>query len=467
MILKQYYLNCLAHASYLVGGESSGVGLVVDPQRDVQQYLDDAKTLGLQIRYVALTHCHADFIAGHLELRKRAGAEICMGARAHAEFAFRPLRDGDSLELGSVSLQALETPGHTLESICLLVFDRLRDPARPYAVLTGDTLFIGDVGRPDLQAAVGVSAVELAGKLYDSLHEKILPLPDETLVYPAHGAGSLCGRKLSKETVSTLGEQRAVNYALQPMDRETFVRLMTADLPESPAYFSYDAALNSRERPTLDESLLEALQPLSLAEVLERQAAGAQVLDTREPADFARAHLAGSLHIGLGGQYATWAGTLLDKERPIILITEAGQEEPSAMRLGRIGFDRVTGYLGEGVEALEARRDLAEGWDRLSPAAVLDMLSDADPPVVIDVRSEKEHGEKSIEGSLNIPLSRLRQRLHEVPRERLKVVHCAGGYRSAIAAGILQGEGVPGVTEMAGGLGGWEAAGLPVRRAQA
>ena len=415
MVLKQYYLNCLAHASYLIGDETAGTALIVDPQRDVQQYLDECEQRGLQIRYVLLTHCHADFIAGHLELRARAGAEICMGARAVAEFPFRALRDGDLLALGSVRLRILETPGHTIESICALVFDQTGDADKPYAVLTGDTLFIGDVGRPDLQASIGLSATELAGKLYDSLHEKLLTLPDDTLVYPAHGAGSLCGRKMSKETVSTIGEQRALNYALQPMDRETFVRLLTADLPESPAYFSYDAALNSRERPTLDEALRMALQPLTLDAVLERQAAGAQVLDTREPADFARAHLAGSVNIGLSGQYATWAGALLDRDRPIVLIAESDQQEQSAMRLGRIGFDHVVGYLSSGVAALEERRDLAEGWDRLAPATVRQMLASAHPPIVLDVRSEKEHGERRIAGSLNIPLHRLRERILEVP----------------------------------------------------
>ena len=462
MILKQYYLNCLAHASYLVGDEAAGLAAVIDPQRDVQQYLDECERLRLQIKYVVLTHCHADFVAGHLELRERAGAEICMGARAEAEFAFRALADGDTLRLGSILLKALETPGHTMESICLLVFDASRGIDKPHAVLTGDTLFIGDVGRPDLQASIGISAPELAGHLYDSLHEKLLTLTDETLVYPAHGAGSLCGRRMSKETVSTIGEQRRLNYALQPMERDSFVGLMTADLPESPAYFSYDAALNTQEHATLHQSLERALKPLSLDEVLAQRAAGAQLLDTRDPADFARAHLSGSLNIGLGGQYATWAGTLLDRARPIVLIAEPGREEESAMRLGRIGFDRVAGYLGTGVAALEDRRDLAEGWDRLSPAVVQDMLASADPPLVLDVRSTKEYGEKRIAGSLNIPLNHLRERVREVPRAGLKIVHCAGGYRSSIATGILQGEGIPQVAELVGGLGAWEAAGLPV-----
>src|SRR5271157_4293728 len=268
MYLKQYYLGCLAHASYLIADEASGSAIVVDPQRDIQQYLNDAEQLGVQIRHVFLTHFHADFIAGHLELRDRCGAEIRLGARAQAEYEFVPMKDGDTLEFPGLRLRILETPGHTIESISVLVFDLQKDSDKPYAVLTGDTLFIGDVGRPDLRASLGWTAQELGGHLYDSLHDKLMPLPDETLVYPAHGAGSLCGKHLSSDTVSTLGEQRRFNYALQPMSKEEFTRLVTADQPEAPAYFTYDAVLNTRERPTLDEALEEVLQPVELEEVL-------------------------------------------------------------------------------------------------------------------------------------------------------------------------------------------------------
>src|SRR5262249_27833325 len=253
--------------------------------------------------HVFLTHFHADFVAGHLELRDRAGAKIYLGARGQAEYAFTPMKNGDALEFGRVRLQVLETPGHTSESICILVYDLEKEAQNPHAVLTGDTLFIGDVGRPDLRASLGWSASELGGLLYDSLREKLLPLPDETLVYPAHGAGSLCGRAISTETVSTIGDQRRLNYALQPMSKEEFVRLVTADQPDAPAYFTYDAVLNTKERPTLEKALEKALQPLSLDTVLEMQADGAQILDVRDPAEFAKAHLSGSINIGLGGQY--------------------------------------------------------------------------------------------------------------------------------------------------------------------
>ena len=462
MILKQHYLNCLAHASYLVGDEATGTALIIDPQRDVDQYMSECSELGLQVKYVILTHCHADFVAGHLELRKRAGAQICMGAQANAEFAFIPLKDGGVLELGSLRFTALETPGHTLESISVLLHDTSSNTERPHAVFTGDTLFIGDVGRPDLQASIGITAEELAGKLYDSLREKLMTLPDETLVYPAHGAGSLCGAKMSKETVSTIGEQRRTNYALQPMERREFVDLLTAEERESPAYFSYDAVLNTKEHATLDETLQKALTPLSLDDVLALRDSDAQLLDTRDGADFARAHLAGSLNIGLGGQYATWAGSLLDRDRPIVVIAEPGYEEQSAMRLGRIGFDHIAGYLDQGIAALDARRELADGWDRLGPAELQELLDSAVPPVVIDVRTEREHAAKKIEGSVNLPLSRLGGIVAALDRERPYVVHCAGGYRSSIGASILQKEGIVNIAELAGGVAAWQAAKMPI-----
>jgi len=326
VILKQYYLGCLAHASYLIGDEASGTAIVVDPQRDIQQYLSDSQRFGLQIRHVFLTHFHADFVAGHLELRDRCGATIRLGSRAQAEYAFVPMKDEDAMEFPGLRLQVLETPGHTIESISILVFDLAKDSVKPYAVLTGDTLFIGDVGRPDLRASLGWTANELGSYLYDSLHKQLLPLQDETLVYPAHGAGSLCGKSLSSDTVSSLGDQRRLNYALQPMTKQEFVRLVTADQPDAPPYFTYDAILNTRERTTLDENLERVLQPIDVDEVVRMGDAGCQILDVRDPAEYAKGHLAGSINIGLGGQYATWAGTLLERTKPIVIIAEPGRE---------------------------------------------------------------------------------------------------------------------------------------------
>ena len=462
MILKQFYLSCLAHASYVIGDEQSGTAVVVDPQRDIDQYVAFAGENNLTIRHVFLTHLHADFVAGHLELRDRVGARICLGAAAKAEYPFTPFHDGDVLEFGRVRLKVLETPGHTPESICILVYDLNSAEAGPHAVLTGDTLFIGDVGRPDLRGALGWSAEQLGSMLFDSLHTKLLGLPDHSLVYPAHGAGSLCGKALSKQTVSTLGEQRRSNYALQPMSRGTFIDVVTTDQPDAPAYFNYDAVLNSKERPTLDEALAVELNPLPLERVLTLQSQGAQVLDTRDPAEFAAAHLAGSINIGLGGQYATWAGTLIDQKRPIVIIATPGREKEAAVRLGRIGFDHVVGYLQDGLHSLESRPDLTTNSERLSAQFAAEYLSGPLPVLLIDVRAPREREQKHIAGSVSIPLNHLAEQMEELPKDRPLLVYCAGGYRSSIAVSLLQANGFSLVSEIAGGLAGWEAARLPV-----
>jgi glyoxylase-like metal-dependent hydrolase (beta-lactamase superfamily II) len=462
MILEQFYLNCLAHASYLIGDDTTRTAAVVDPQRDIDRYLAFADERGLTIRHVFLTHFHADFIAGHLELRDRTGATIYLGAPAKAEYPFTPLADGDVVEFGKVRLQALATPGHTPESISIAVYDLARSATDAYAVLTGDTLFVGDVGRPDLRVALGWSAADLGGLLYDSLRTRLLTLPDASLVYPAHGAGSLCGKAISKETVSTIGEQRRLNYALQPMAKAAFIDLVTADQPDAPAYFTYDAVLNSKERPTLDEALARELQPLSLDAVLTLQQEGAQLLDTREAGEFASAHVAGSINIGLGGQYATWAGTVLQHDKPIVIIADPGRENESAMRLGRIGFDRIAGYLADGLRSLETRPDLTVRTDRISAPLAADRLAASDAPLAIDVRTPTERSAKHIAGSVHVPLSRLSDHLAELPRERPLLVFCAGGYRSSIAASLLQRGGFTQVSEIAGGITAWEAAQLPV-----
>lgn len=460
VILEQFYLNCLAHASYLIGDEATRSAAVVDPQRDVQRYLDVAKQRGLEIRYVFLTHLHADFIAGHLELRDLTRARIYLGARAQAEYEFTPMKEGDVLEFGKVRLKILETPGHTAESISILVYDLGKVAQNPAAVLTGDTLFIGDVGRPDLRASLGWKPADLARLLYGSLTTKILGLPDATLVYPAHGAGSLCGRNISGETVSTIGDQRRSNYALQPMTEEAFVNMITADQPEAPAYFTYDAVLNTKERPTLQDTLDRVLKPLSLEQVLNKQAEGTQVLDVRDPDEFSKGHLAGSINIGLAGQYATWAGTLLSREKPIVLIANPGREQEAAVRLGRIGFDHIAGYLQDGVRALDARSSLIQSTERIAPAQLAAGLASGNTPLVLDVRAPKEVQSKRIPGSMNIPLNHLEERLEELPRDRRIVVHCAGGYRSSIAASILRNHGFKNLAELAGGIAAWEAARL-------
>ena len=461
MLLQQFYLSCLAHASYLVADEASGVAAVVDPQRDIEQYLAYAEEHHLRIAHVLLTHLHADFLAGHLELRDRVGARIYLGARASAEYVFTPLEDGDEIPLGQVRLRALATPGHTPESISIVVFDDTVSRDLPRAVLTGDTLFVGDVGRPDLRVALGWTAADLGTMLYDSLHQKLLALPDSSLVYPAHGAGSLCGKAISQETVSTIGEQRRVNYALQPMSKADFVTLVTTDQPDAPPYFTYDAVLNSKEHPTLDETLAREVQPIPLDSVLALQQSGAQVLDTRDPPEFASAHLAGSVNVGLGGQYATWAGTVLRHDRPIVIVAVPGKEREAATRLGRIGFDQVVGYLQGGLQSLATRPDLSRTTERLGPDVAAARVSRGEA-TLLDVRAPGERGGKWIDGSLAIPLSQLEARIDEVPRDRALIVHCAGGYRSSVAASVLQREGFDKVTELAGGLAAWESAKLPV-----
>lgn len=463
MQLKQYYLGCLSHASYLITDEKTKTAAVVDPQRDVMQYLRDAEAADCQIKHVFLTHFHADFLAGHIELRDQVGARIYLGRRAEAEFQVTKVKDGDRIEFGDVRLEILETPGHTPEGISILVYDLAKSAEKPQAVLTGDTLFIGDVGRPDLLASIGVTADELADMLYDSLTNKLVKLPDETLVYPAHGAGSMCGKNLSKETVSTIGEQKRFNYALQPMSREEFKKIVTEEQPEAPSYFVHDAILNRQERPNLAEAMSESLNALPLEEVLHLKNQGAQLLDVREAIDFEGAHLAGAINIGIQGKYATWCGTVLDHTNPIVVIADLGNEEEAIMRLGRIGFDNVAGYLADGMDALRDRPELVTKIERITAVALSEQLTTTSAPTVVDVRSEKEWAAGHVPGSVNIPLNHLRERVSEIAKNRAVAVHCEGGYRSAIAASLLAQAGRPDVFDMVGGFKAWAASRLEVQ----
>jgi glyoxylase-like metal-dependent hydrolase (beta-lactamase superfamily II)/rhodanese-related sulfurtransferase len=466
MKIQQYYLACLSHASYLIADEKTKTAAVVDPQRDVGQYLADAKAGGYTIKHVFLTHFHADFVAGHIELRDQVGATIHLGRRAEAEFPYAKMQDGDVIEFGDVKLEIMETPGHTPEGISIVVYDLAQSRTEPLAVLTGDTLFIGDVGRPDLLASIGVTAGELADMLYDSITNKLVKLPDATLVYPAHGAGSMCGKSLSKETVSTIGEQKKFNYALQPMSREAFKKIVTADQPEAPDYFVHDAILNRKERASLGAAMEKTLKPLSLDEVLALEKSGAQLLDVRDGIDFEGGHLKGTLNIALNGKYATWAGSMLAHDKPIVVIAEEGGEEEAVLRLGRIGFDNVAGYLAGGMNALAARDDLVERTARITAPALAEWLAGKRPdagaaPIVVDVRSEAEHAGGHIAGALNIPLTHLDERIAQIPAGRAVAVHCEGGYRSAIAASLLQKLGRRDVHDMVGGYKAWLATKLP------
>lgn len=461
MIFKPYYLGCLSHASYLVGDEETRSAVIVDPQRDVGGYIADAADLGLSIRHVILTHFHADFVAGHLELAAATGASIHLGAEARAEYAFHPLHDRDAIDMGRVRLVALETPGHTPESITVLVYDLDKDEAQPQIALTGDTLFVGDVGRPDLMASAGASAKDLAELLYDTIHRQLASLPDEVAVWPAHGAGSMCGKNLSKERSSTIGAQKQANWAFQTKSKAEFARNATSDLPLQPAYFGFAADLNRRRRPTLGVLLERELVAVPLERIVRAIADGDVVLDVREPDDFAREHLAGSINIGLSGKYASWAGILLDREKAIWIVAAPGKETEAVMRLGRIGFDHVAGFLDGGPAAFAGRKDLVASFPRFTSGELARDLASNSAPHVLDVRAKGEWDADHIEGAQLVPLDHLEERLAEVPRDRRIVVHCGGGYRSSIAVSLMRKHGRTNVGDLIGGFAAWVAEDKP------
>lgn len=457
MHFKQFYLGCLAHASYMIG--SKGEAAVVDPQRDVDQYLREAEEHGLQIRHVIETHLHADFVSGHRELATRTGARIYFGAEARAQFEHVAVKDGDELRIGDVLLRFLETPGHTPESISIIVTDTAAS-STPEAVLTGDTLFVGDVGRPDLLGA-RMPAEQLAGMLYDSLHQKLLSLPDSVKVYPAHGAGSMCGRNISTETSSTIGNQRRVNYALQPMKREEFIRMMTTDLPEAPAYFSRDAEINRQGAPALNEiPLPKALDPL---QVNRLQQDGAVILDTRPSDQYGASHIPGSLNIGLNGQFATWAGCLIPLGTQLALVAENDEAvEQTRIRLARVGHENVAGYLKDGILAWHKAGYPLASLRNIPVTELNQRLGENAVDQLIDVRRPGEWTSGHISQAQHIPLNRLRDAVADLDRNRNVTLICAGGYRSCIACSILEQEGFLQITNVVGGMSAWINAKLQV-----
>jgi len=454
---RQYYLGCLSHASYLIADTSSGRAVVVDPQRDVEQYLRDAEAHGLRIERVIETHLHADFLSGHLELAEATGAVISYGAAAEGriEYPVEFLQHGQRLSLGEVELEVRATPGHTPESISIVVWEHPGDEV-PYGVLTGDTLFIGDVGRPDLLVSVGVSAEDLGRMLYHSLHEQLLTLPDETRVYPAHGAGSACGKHLSTETESTIGAERATNYALQPMTEDEFVQAVTEGQPAAPPYFLFAATRNRQLRETLRD---EGITPMTLEEVLAAQRDGAVVLDTRDQAMFAAGHLRGSIDVGLEGRFAEYSGEVVPPGTPIVLVGEPGTEAEARTRLARIGFDNVIGALDDYVAAFMDHPEVVEQASRLTADELAEVRANIRDLQIVDVRNpgEAEHG--TIPGARNIPLPQLLARLGELDPDRPTVVYCAGGYRSSIAASALRAHGFRDVSDLLGGIGAWSGSG--------
>ena len=452
MIFHQYFLECLSQLSYLIGDETSGRAVVVDPRRDIAVYLCDAQRDGLRIEKVIETHCHADFLSGHLELAA-TGATICYGEGAKVDYPIEYLRDGQHVDLGQVRLEIRATPGHTPESISVVVYEHC-DDAAPYGVLTGDSMFIGDVGRPDLLSAEGLSSGELAGQLFRSLHDKLLTLPDQTRVFPAHGAGSACGRNLSTETSSTIGEQRVTNYALALRDEADFISAVTNGLPPVPPYFSFDAQRNRRQRPLLKQS---TPPPVPFAELTAPRSAGVVVLDTREPEDFAIVHLRGSVNVGLGGRFAEFAGDVLRPDHNIVLVCPVGKELEARIRLGRIGFDNVVGYLKHPTRVFLEHPDAVESSSRLTAAQLAARQSENTGLVLVDVRNPGELDAGVIPGAVHIPLTQLTQRADELDRSRPTVVHCASGYRSMIAASWLSAVGFVDVSDLLGGYAGWKA----------
>jgi glyoxylase-like metal-dependent hydrolase (beta-lactamase superfamily II)/rhodanese-related sulfurtransferase len=460
MKFNQYYLECLSHASYLIGDETSGRAVVVDPQRDVSEYIADAKELGMTIELVIETHFHADFLSGHLELAEATGAKIVYSSVAKPEFDVMSVGDGDRYSLGEVQLEFRHTPGHTPESMSIVVYEKAGDASpdspAPYGVMTGDTLFIGDVGRPDLLGSIGFTKEELADKLYDSLHNKLMTLPDATRVYPAHGAGSACGKNLSTELWSTMGEQRKTNYALRASSKEKFVELVTEGQPPAPGYFVYNAILNQKGRELLDESQMP--KAMTYDEVREALKVGAVLVDGRDPEEFALGHLKGALNIGLEGRYAEFAGSVVKPTDDIILFTDPERELEGKNRLARIGFDRVVGYLKDPYAVMfENQRDV-EVASRLTTNALGERIADVPELQLVDVRNPGESAAGTISHAVNIPVGQLPDRLGELDPRKPTVVYCAGGYRSSMAASLLRKHGFADVSDLLGGYNAWDEA---------
>jgi glyoxylase-like metal-dependent hydrolase (beta-lactamase superfamily II)/rhodanese-related sulfurtransferase len=455
MIVRTYYLSCLSQASYLIADEVSGRAAVIDPRRDAGEYVKEAERLGVRICYIIQTHLHADFLSGHLELADATGAQIVFGEAAPIEFQALKVSDGAWLELGGVRLQILSTPGHTPESICITAYDTPL-ATQPICVFTGDTLFIGDVGRPDLLSSVGFKAEDLASSLYVALHGKLMTLPDNVVIYPAHGAGSACGRSLSTDLTSTIGEQKALNYALQPMPEDAFVAAVLSGQPAAPGYFVFDAITNRKAHPLFDESLLPT--PLSLAALDTAVDSGAVVVDARTEVDYATGHLHGSLNVSIEGRFAEIVGSVVRPGTPIVLMCPQGREHEAVIRLARIGFDNVIGYLAEPIDILTGNPERVEGSSRLTAAQLREALRSVDGIQLVDVRNPAELLVGTIEDSVPVPLGALARSLDSLDPVRPTVVYCAGGFRSSTAASLLRKQGFDDVSDLLGGYTAWQAA---------
>ncbi|MCU0431324.1 MAG: MBL fold metallo-hydrolase [Cytophagaceae bacterium] len=447
MILEQIYTGCLAEAAYYI--ESEGEAVVIDPLREPWPYLQRAQRRGATIRYIFETHFHADFVSGHLELASKTGATIVFGPHAETDFESLVAKDGQIFEIGKIKIKVMHTPGHTMESSCFLLYD---EEGKEHALFSGDTLFINEVGRPDLAVSSAISKESLAGMLYDSLRLKIMPLPDEVLVYPGHGAGSACGKNIGKETFDTLGHQKKINYALQDMSKEAFVVQVLAGMPPAPAYFAQNAMLNKKGYQSLDSLMDSGLRALEV-EAFEwlAQEEAQVILDTRTADEFAKLHIPGSINIGLDGQFAPWAGALLpDLKTKILLVSAEGKEEESLLRLARVGYDALLGTLKNGIQSWQEAGKPCASLDRLQANQLREQIKQG--VVVLDVRKESEYLNGHMEEALHKPLDQINEWSSELSPETTYILHCAGGYRSMIAASILRSRGFVHVRDVIGGF---------------
>jgi hydroxyacylglutathione hydrolase len=449
MYIEQLYTNCLAEAAYYI--ESNGEAAIIDPLRETDPYIQLAQKRGSKIKYVFETHFHADFVSGHIDLARQVNAPIVYGPQAETNYPVHNAVDGETFLIGAIKIKVLHTPGHTPESSCYLLFD---EQGKEHAIFTGDTLFVGDVGRPDLLDGV-MTRETLAGMLYDSLTTKIKTLPDHVIVYPAHGPGSACGKNIGKETFSTMGEQKKTNYALQPMTRDEFITKVTDGILPPPAYFFEDARINKVGYDPIQDVIKKNLNPLSVSEFKKAVADGALILDTRKPDDFEKGFIKDSLNIGLNGQYAVWVGTLVDINQPLILVTEPGKEEESILRLARVGYEEVIGFLQGGVDAWDETLEKVESIN--AEVAIAKANSGT---TVLDVRKPGEWSASHMKGATFLTLADMPDNLSEIDKDTPYVIHCAGGYRSMIACSLMKQHGFKHVINVYGGFGALQQCGV-------
>lgn len=445
MIIEQIYTNCLAHAAYYI--ESNGMVAIIDPLRDVDVYIQKAKTNGATIKYIFETHFHADFVSGHIDLANKTGASIVFGPKAEPNYNAFIAEDGGVFILGDIRIKAIHTPGHTIESTCYLIYD---EQGNEHSIFTGDTLFVGDVGRPDLMSG-NLNKEELAALLYDSLNEKIKTLPDNVIVYPGHGAGSACGKNIGKETSSSISEQKKYNYALRASNKDEFIKVVTADLPTPPPYFFKDAAINKNGYQPFDKVIKNNLKPLSIKNFIEEIKNGAHVLDTRDALTFGSAYINGAINIALNGDFAVWVGTLIEFNSPIVIVTAEGQEKETITRLARIGFENVKGYLNGGMLAWIVDKQWTDSIPFCDAVESISLLKTG-KYVLLDVRKKTEFEQEKIKNSVHISLNELRSKLPLLDKNEKWLVYCAGGYRSMIAASLMKAYGISNVSNIHGGI---------------